>query len=473
VPSDKRSSAVVVLGAGPGGYAAAFRAADLGLEVTLVDPEPNPGGVCLYRGCIPSKALLHVAQLLAESRAAEQWGVKFPEPQIDVARMRAWKDDVVRKLTEGLGQLSKIRNVSYLRGRGVLLDAHTLHVECIEPHAVDVTFEHLILATGSRPATPGPLQLESPRVWNSTDALELQSVPRTLLVVGGGYIGLEMATVYAELGTRVTIVEMTGSLLPGVDPDLVRVVARSMERRVAALALDTRVAALGEEEDGVRAVLEKGEEKREERFDAVLVAVGRTPNSSGIGLDSTRVAADERGFVEVDGARRTAEASIYAIGDLAGEPMLAHKATHEGLIAAEAIAGAEAVFDPRAVPAVVFTDPEVAWCGLDEKSATAAGFKPVAARYPWQASGRAATLGRTDGLTKLVVDEESERVLGAFIVGHGAGELIAEAVVAIEMGATAADMAASIHPHPTLSETLMEAADVFYGRSVHFARKRR
>jgi dihydrolipoamide dehydrogenase len=400
----------------PGGYAAAFSRG-----------RPRPRGHA-RRPRAQSRRRLPVSRVHSvESAAARRAttrrvacggavGREVPEPQIDVAKMRAWKDDVVRKLTEGLGQLSKIRNVSYLRGRGVLTDAHTLHVECIEPHAVDVTFEHLILATGSRPAMPGPLQLESPRVWNSTDALELKSVPRTLLVVGGGYIGLEMATVYAELGTRVTIVEMTGSLLPGVDPDLVRVVARSLERRVAALALDTRVASLGEEEDGVRAVLEKGEEKREERFDAVLVAVGRTPNSSGIGLDSTRVVADERGFVEVDGARRTAEPSIYAIGDLAGEPMLAHKATHEGLIAAEAIAGADAMFEPRAVPAVVFTDPEVAWCGLDEKSATAAGFKPVAARYPWQASGRAATLGRTDGLTKLVVDEESERVLGAFIV---------------------------------------------------------
>jgi dihydrolipoamide dehydrogenase len=473
VASEKRSSQVVVLGAGPGGYAAAFRAADLGLEVTLVDPEPLPGGVCLYRGCIPSKAYLHVARLLGESRAAADWGVHFDQPRIDIERLRAWKDEVVGKMTQGLGQLVKARKVTYVAGRGVLLDAHTMRIECIEPRSIELRFEHAIIATGSRPAAPGALQVESPRVLNSTDALELRRVPGSLLVVGGGYIGLEMGTVYAALGARVTVVEMTGSLLPGADPDLVRVLARALERRLETIELETRVVALEEDGDGVRVALQSGDRTREERFDEVLVAVGRKPNSSGIGLDATRAEIDERGFVRVNAARATAEPSIYAIGDVAGEPMLAHKATHEGTTAAEAIAGRKAAFEPAAVPAVVFTDPEVAWCGQSEEAARAAGREVVAARYPWQASGRAATLGAPEGLTKLVIDAETERVLGAGIVGPGAGELIGEAVAAVEMGATAGDLAASVHPHPTLSETIMEAADVFYGQSVHLARKRR
>jgi dihydrolipoamide dehydrogenase len=473
VAREQRNAQLVVVGAGPGGYAAAFRAADLGVKVTLVDPEPDPGGVCLYRGCIPSKAYLHVARLLRETRDAAEWGVRFQPPAIDVDRLRAWKDEVVSKMTRGLGQLSKARGVEYVRGRGVLLDAHTLRIDREEPAAVELRFENAILATGSRPATPSALHLDSPRVLNSTEALALAGVPERLLVVGGGYIGLEMGTVYAELGSRVTVVEMTKSLLPGVDADLVRVLARSVAERFERVALETRVESLGEDDDGVRAVLAGADGQTEERFSKVLIAVGRKPNSSGIGLDATRVEVDDRGFVVVDAARRTAEPSIYAIGDLTGEPMLAHKATHEGIAAAQAIAGRRAEFDPRAIPAVVFTDPEIAWCGLTEAEAAAAGREVATARYPWQASGRAATLGRGDGTTKLVVEPETERVLGVGIVGPGAGELIAEGVLAVEMGASARDLASTIHPHPTLSETLMEAAEVFYGQSVHYAGRRR
>jgi dihydrolipoamide dehydrogenase len=473
VAVEKRRTAVLVLGAGPGGYAAAFRAADLGLEVTLVDPEPNPGGVCSYRGCIPSKAFLHAARVLAEAREAEQWGITFAPPRVDIARLRAWKEEVVGKLTGGLGQLCKARKVHYLRGRGVFLGPDTVRVESVEPPSVELQFEHAVIATGSRPAAPKVLHVDSPRVLNSTDALEMADVPSSLLVVGGGYIGLELGTVYAALGSTVTLVEATASLLPGVDADLVRVLARSIGERFARVDMETRVTGLSDEGASVRAALEKGSEKREESFDKVLVAVGRTPNSSGLGLEATRAKVNEKGFIEVDGARRTAEPRIYAIGDVAGEPMLAHKATHEGIAAAESIAGRNAEFAPRAIPAVVFTDPEIAWCGPTEAQAKAEGLDVETARFPWQASGRAATLGRGEGVTKLVVERATERVLGVGICGAGAGELIAEGVLAVEMGAVASDLAATIHPHPTLSETVMEAAEVFYGQSVHFARRRR
>ena len=470
---EKRSTQVAVVGGGPGGYAAAFRAADLGLRVTLVDPEPNPGGVCLYRGCIPSKAYLHVARLLRETRMAGEWGVHFAEPRVDVERLRAWKDEVVAKLTGGLGQLCKTRGVEHIRGRAVLLGTNLLRIDRVEPPNLELEFEHAILATGSRPSAPPALHIETPRVLTSTDALALQDVPGTLLVVGGGYIGLEMGTFYAELGTRVTVVEMTGALLPGVDPDLVRVLAGSLENRLHDVRLETSVESLVDEGSSVHAVLISKNAREELDFDKVLVAVGRKPNSTGLGLDGTRIEVDERGFVKVDASRRTGEPTIYAIGDLTGEPMLAHKATHEGITAAEAIAGRRASFEPRAIPAVVFTDPEIAWCGLTESAAKRGGIEVSTARFPWQASGRAATLGRGEGITKLVLDPQTDRVLGVGICGPGAGELIAEGVLAVEMGAAAADLAATIHPHPTLSETLMEAAEVFYGQSVHFARRRR
>lgn len=463
---------VVVLGAGPGGYAAAFRAADLGREVTLVDPEPDPGGVCLFRGCIPSKALLHQAALLEEAAAASKRGIVFGRPSIDLDRLRAWKDEVIATLTGGLGQLAKARGVRRVRGRGVFLESGLLDVSGEEIDRLHLRFRDCIVATGSRPAAVPGLDTESPLVMNSTEALELPEVPSRLLVVGGGYIGLELATVYAALGSAVTIVEMTDGLLPGVDRDLVRVVAKRLEARVEGILLGTRVAQLTVGATDCRVRLE-GAGGGERTFDRVLVAVGRRPNSSGLGLKHTAVGVDERGFIVVDAQRRTADPTIYAIGDVVGGPMLAHKATHEGLVAAEAIAGHPVAFEPAAIPAVVYTDPEIAWCGLTETEAAASARAVEIGRFPWAASGRALTLGRTDGLTKLLIDPETHRVLGAGIVGHGAGELIAEVAHAIEMGAVAEDLAMTIHPHPTLSETVMEAAEAALGRSVHVYRRTR
>jgi dihydrolipoamide dehydrogenase len=471
--SDALSSQVVVIGAGPGGYACAFRAADLGRDVVLIDPEANPGGVCLYRGCIPSKAYLHVAALLSEARRAEHYGVHFEPPTVDTDRLRRWKSEIVEQLTSGLSSLAKARGVRFVRGRATFLDAHHLRVEGAGPERQEVRFEHAVIATGSRPAVVDALLPESGRVMTSTDALELADVPSRLLVVGGGYIGLELGTMYAALGSRVSVVELEDRLLPGADKELVRILEKALQQRFEAILTGTRVTALRESGEALLAQLAGKDGEREECFDRVLVAVGRRPNSSGLGLSTTRVGVDKRGFIETDASGRTAEPSVYAIGDVVGEPMLAHKATHQGLVAAEAMTGQAAAFEPNVIPAVVFTDPEVAWCGLSEEQAREAGLAVTAARFPWQASGRAKSLGNDSGLTKLIVDTESERVVGAGVVGPGAGEMIIEATLAIEMGALASDLAATVHPHPTLSETWMEAAEVFYGRSVHLYRRRR
>lgn len=464
---------LVILGAGPGGYTAAFLAADLGMEVCLIDEAPRPGGVCLYRGCMPSKALLHAARVMTEARAASSWGVTFGEPQVDLDALRAWKDAVVAKLTGGLDQLSAQRKVEYLQGRAVVVDPHTLSVRRPDGSTETRSGDAIILATGSRPARPGPLAVDSRRVLDSTAALALRDVPERLLVVGGGYIGLELGSVYGALGSDVTVVEMTEGLLPGVDRDLVRVLARRLQASLGAVRVGTTVTALDVTEEGVAVTLEGGESGGTESYDAVLVAVGRTPNSRIEGLDRTAVELDERGFVKVDGQRRTAEPSIFAVGDVAGEPMLAHKAFCEGRVAVEAIAGRDVVFEPAAIPAVVFTDPEVAWCGLTETQAAAEQRAVTVSRFPWAASGRALTLDRPDGMTKLVVDPDTEQVVGVGIVGVGAGELIAEGVVAVEMGATASDLSLSIHPHPTLSETVLEAAEVSLGTSTHIYRPKR
>jgi dihydrolipoamide dehydrogenase len=462
---------LAVVGGGPGGYAAAFLAADLGVQVTLIDHEPNPGGVCLYRGCIPSKALLHVAKVLSEARHAAQWGVTFAAPDIDLEQLRRWKERVVGQLTGGLGELCKRRQVTFLQGRASFLDANTLSIQKTDGEEAPLRFEHAIVATGSRPVALPGMYIDSPRVWNSTTALELREVPRSLLVIGGGYIGLELGTVYAALGSQVTVVEMTEGLLPGVDRDLVSIVSKALGQCFEAVMLKTKVIAMQEESQGIRVTLEGPEgESASQVFDQVLIAVGRVPNSSGLGLNTTRVQIDGRGFIVVDSQRCTAEATIYAIGDVAGEPMLAHKATHEGRVAAEAIAGHKTAFEPRAIPAVVFTDPEIAWCGLTETQVRREQRRVEVVRFPWAASGRALSMDRPDGLTKLVIDAETERLLGVGIVGSGAGELIAEGVVAMEMGALATDVKLSIHPHPTLSETLMEAAEVFFGQSTHLYR---
>jgi dihydrolipoamide dehydrogenase len=467
---------VAVVGGGPGGYAAAFLTADLGRSVALIDPEANPGGVCAYRGCIPSKALLHVAKLLDEARHASAWGVEFGSPTVDLARLREFKNGIVKRLTGGTGQLARHRKVTYVQGLAEILNPHSLRVKRPDGAVDTIQFEHLILATGSLPAVPTSLRLDDPRVMDSTAALDLPDVPASLLVVGGGYIGLELGTVYAALGSAVTVVEMTDGLLPGADRDLVDVLARRVTQQMKAVRLGTRVTGMTAGPHGIRVAFE-GEalpaDGREQVFDRVLVAVGRRPNAGVPGLERTRVQVDDRGFIVVDGQMRTGEPSIFAIGDVVGEPMLAHKASHEGRVAAEAIAGEKVAFEPLAIPAVVFTDPELAWCGLTEAQARREGRSIAVARFPWGASGRALTLDRVDGATKLVLDPETERILGVGLVGPGAGELIAEGVLAIEMGATATDLKLTIHPHPTLTETLMEAAEVFFGQATHVYRPRR
>jgi dihydrolipoamide dehydrogenase len=462
---------LLVLGAGPGGYPAAFLAAELGMDVTLVDLEPNPGGVCLYRGCIPSKTLLNVAHLIEGAQDAAHFGVTFAEPEVDLDRLRAWKDEVVKKMTGGLGQLSRARKVHYVHGRGRFADAHTLRV-ANDSELTDVSFDYAIVSTGSRPAIPGPLRLESDRVWDSTSALEIPEVPGRLLVVGGGYIGLELGSVYAALGSEVTVVEMTGTLLPGADQDLVAVLQKRLENQLHQILLHTTVVALEETESGVSAKLSGAEIEEEREFDRVLIAVGRRPNSADLGLEELGVAIDERGFIETDAQRRSAAPNVFAIGDVAGEPMLAHKATHEARAAVEAIAGQPSAFDPAAIPAVVFTDPEIAWTGLSETDARTRGIDIEVTRFPWSASGRATTIGRNDGVTKLILEPGTDRILGVGIAGSGAGELIAEATLAVEMGARVDDLRLTIHAHPTLSETLMEAAEVFFNTSPHYLRRR-
>jgi dihydrolipoamide dehydrogenase len=468
------STQLVVIGAGPGGYAAAFYAADRGMRVTLVDPEKNPGGVCVYRGCIPSKALLHVADVISESAHAADFGVEFGKPKIDLGRLRDFKNRVVGQLTSGAGQVRSLRKIVHVQGMAAFRDARTLDIDKVDGSKETLTFEHCIIATGSVPSTIPGISIDSDRLMDSTGALDLPDVPGSLLVVGGGYIGLELGSVYAALGSRVTIVEMTAGLLPGADRDLVNILAKRIEKICEAVYLNTKVTAMTQVKDGISVTFEGEGKSGEQAFDRVLVSIGRKPNSNVPGLDKLRVKKDRRGFIEVDQSRQTGEPGIYAIGDVAGEPMLAHKASHEGRAAVDAIAGDRNVaFEPAAIPAVVFTDPEIAWAGLTQTEAEKQGIAVSIAKFPWGASGRAISLGRTDGVTKLIIHPESERVLGVGICGPGAGELISEGVLAIEMGATAKDMALTIHPHPTLSETVMESAEVFFGHATHVYRPRR
>lgn len=465
---------LVVIGGGPGGYAAAFLAADLGMQVTLVDLEKNPGGVCLYRGCIPSKALLHVAKLLNETQEAANWGLKFARPEIDLDKLRSWKESVVNKMTGGLGILSKSRKITYIQGRATFLGNSKLSIERLDGGKEELEYKNAILATGSIPAQIPSLSLNSPRVIDSTGALALQDVPKSMLVVGGGYIGLELGSVYAALGTEVSVVEMTPGLLPGADRDMVNILAKSINSRMKSVMLNTKVVKMEEVSDGVKVTFEgEGIQEKEQVYEKVLVSIGRTPVTNGLGLENTKIQVDKRGFVKVNGQMLTDEPNVYAIGDIAGNPMLAHKASAEGKVAVEVIAGHKSEFKPAAIPAVIFTDPEIAWCGLTETEAKEKGIAVKVARFPWAASGRATTLDRSDGVTKLLMDPETERILGVGIAGPGAGELIAEGVLAVEMAATAKDMAMSIHPHPTLSETLMETAEVFFGQSTHLYRPKR
>ncbi|HEX3821233.1 MAG TPA: dihydrolipoyl dehydrogenase [Candidatus Sulfotelmatobacter sp.] len=471
---DSTNLNIAVIGAGPGGYAAAFLAADLGMTVTLIDPEVNPGGVCLYRGCIPSKALLHIAKLIEESEQSKNWGIEFAAPKIDLARLRSFKEGVVKKLTGGLGILSKQRKVTYVQGKAAFENSSTLLVTKSDGSSQSLTFDRIIIATGSRPAIVPALKLDTPRIMDSTGALDLEDIPGSLLVVGGGYIGLELGSVYAALGTRVTVVEMLPGLLPGADRDLVAPLHKKLEKLFESILLNTTVAAVKDEGNAIRATLKAQDGTTQEKlFDRVLVSVGRKPNSEIAGLDKTQVKVGAKGFLEVNKQLQTADPAIYAIGDVVGEPMLAHKAMHEGRTAAEAIAGHKVAFEPAAIPAVVFTDPEVAWAGLTETQAQKENREVKVAKFPWAASGRAVTLDRTEGLTKLLIDPQTERVLGVGIIGAGAGEMIAEGVLAIEMAALAHDVAATIHPHPTLTETVMNAAEVFFGTSTEIYRPKR
>lgn len=451
---------VAVVGGGPGGYSAAFRCAELGLETVVIDADRRLGGACLFEGCIPSKALLHVAAVVSEAERAKEWGVDFGEPRISLDPLRKWKQErVIGKLARGLAGVAKAKGVTLIGGRAIFEDSSTLRIE--GDTLQKMRFKHAIVATGSE-ASPLPgVALRSDRVMDSTAALELPDIPERLLVIGCGYIGLELGTVYATLGSRVTLVEMTEGLLPGVDRDLVQPLQRRIEKLFAAVHLRTKVTGLRETGDRVEATLE-GQDPQ--TFDRVLVAVGRRARSGGLGLEATRVRLTDRGgFVQVDDRCRTDDPHVYAVGDVTGEPMLAHRAMRQGKVAAEALAGQPSAFDNVAIPAVVFTDPEIAWCGLSEAQAKSQGMETKVSKFQWAASGRAATIGRADGLTKLVADAASGRVIGVGIVGPGAGELIAEATLAVETAALVEDIAATIHAHPTLSETLMEAAENLLG----------
>lgn len=462
------SKNIVVIGGGPGGYAAAFYASDLGFKVTLVDVEKNPGGVCLYRGCIPSKALLHVAKLIREAQEAKSWGIDFGEPNIDVHKLRSYKDKVIRKLTAGLGLLSRQRNIVYVQGLASFVSSTAIEVKKEDGGTERITFEKAIIATGSVVATIPALRIESDRLLDSTSALNLPAIPKFLLVVGGGYIGLELGSVYAALGTRVSVVELTDRLLPGADEDLVVYLQRKVSKSFDKIMLNSRVLSIEETGEGLLVKIENREKQIEEHhFDYVLTSIGRKPKTEGLGLENTKVKTNERGWIVVDESLKTDDDCIYAIGDIVGEPMLAHKASREARVAVDAIAGKKAVFKPLAIPAVVFTDPEIAWTGITETQALERGLSIETVKFPWSASGRATTLDRNDGLTKIIVDPKTEKVLGVGICGVGAGELIAEAALAVEMGATVKDLAQTIHPHPTLSETIMEAAELFYGHSSH------
>ena len=472
-------SSVVVLGGGPGGYAAAFLAADEGLDVTIVEAEPRLGGTCLLRGCIPSKALLHVAKVIHEvEELSQEWGVEYSgKPKIDVDKVRARKDKVISNLTGGLGNLAKRRKVKVIHARGSFVNSTTLQLEGDHesiPEGGQVTFDHCVLATGSVPAMPGAFNIGSDRVMDSTGALALADIPETLLVVGGGYIGLEMGSVYAQLGSKVTVVELAENLLPGADRDLVKPLAKRIDKMCdGRVLLNTKVGSLAEAGDKIEVTFEGPGKFGHEQYDRVLISIGRRPVTAGLGLENTQVEVNERGFVVCDNQQRTADPNIFAIGDVAGDPMLAHKATHEGRVAAEVIAGKSSAFDKIAIPAVVFTDPEIAWAGITEDEAKQAGRKVDVEVYPWAASGRAQALGITDGLTKWLVDPETHRVIGCGIVGSGAGELIAEAALAIEMGCEVHDITDTVHPHPTLSETLMNAGEVHFGTATEIYKPKR
>ena len=463
---------VAVIGAGPGGYAAAFYAADRGKKVVLIDQDKRLGGVCLNRGCIPSKALLHATKLITEARDSASRGIFFPAPKIHLDKVRAWKEKIIGKLSQGISTIAQKRGVKVLQGRGHFESSTTLRVETSEGQRL-VRYEKGIIATGSKPAMPAAFDLGNKRIITSTEALELEGIPQNLLIVGGGYIGMEIGTVYAALGSKVVLTEALDSILLGIDPDLVRPVMRYAERAFSEVRVGAKVLKMATGKKAINVTFEHKGETRTESYERVLVSVGRVPNCDDLGLENTMVERDDKGFIQVSSRQETTDPAIFAIGDVAGGLLLAHKASREARVAVDVMTGETNSFENIVIPAVVFTDPEIAWCGLTETQAKRDGVPVQVARYPWSASGRAVSFDRTDGLTKLIIEPETERLLGVGIVGAGAGELISEGVLAVEMGATARDLAEVVHPHPTLSETLMECAEVFYGTSTHaLARKR-
>ncbi|TVR73847.1 MAG: dihydrolipoyl dehydrogenase [Marinilabiliales bacterium] len=472
---------LIVLGAGPGGYAAAFQAANLGIDVTLIDPKPDPGGVCLFHGCIPTKALLHFARIREEAEHAGEWGLSFSGLKVDIDKVRAWKESVVKQLTGGLGQLAKSRKVSYMQGTAILTGRNSIEFTPVDgkkggsgSKKQEIEFENLIIATGATPSEIQGLDFDGDRVMNAEAALELKDVPKKLLVVGAGYIGLEMSVIYKSLGSDITIAEFTPDILPGTDADLREVFKKERKDLMEKIMFNTKVASGSVKGKKVTVEFENADGKKSSgTFDRVLVSIGGRPNTSGIGLEEAGVEADDRGFVKVDLVRRTNVNGIYAIGDVTGQPMLAHKASHEGRVAAEHIAGHKTAYEPKAIPAVVFTDPEIAWTGLTETEAKEQGIEYEVAKFPWAASGRAVTLGVKNGLTKLLIDPKTDRLLGAAMVGKDAGSLVSEATLAIEMGAVARDLELTVHPHPTLSETIMEAAEVYYGHATHIHKRKK
>ncbi len=463
---------LVVVGAGPGGYAAAFYAADKGKKVILIEQEKRLGGVCLNRGCIPSKALLHATKLMTEAKESALRGIVFAAPVIHLDKMRAWKESILEKLAAGIKTLGQKRNVEILHGRGHFEDSQTLRVESSDGQHF-IHYEHAIIAVGSKPAMPAAFDLGNKRIMTSTEALEVEEIPADLLIVGGGYIGMELGTVYAALGSKVVLIEAMSAILGGVDSDLARPVARYAQKAFKEVRLSTKVLKMATAGKQIKVISETDGIKKEELYDRVLVSVGRAPNCADLGLKNTKVTQDSKGFIQVNAKQQTSDPAIYAIGDVAGGALLAHKASKEARIAVEVLTGESSTFENIIMPAVVFTDPEIAWCGLTEDEAKQKGIAVEVVKFPWAASGRAVSFDRIDGMTKLIIDPETERILGVGITGAGAGELISEGVLAIEMGATAKDLAEAVHPHPTLSETLMECAEMFYGTSTHALGKKK
>lgn len=466
--NNNKKHELVIIGAGPGGYRAAFMAADLGIDVTLIDPELNPGGVCLYRGCIPTKALLHLAKIKADAEHAGGMGIHFDKVKVDTAEVGKWKNGVVKKLTGGLGQMVKAHKIKYIRGMAKFLDAETIRIEKDEGGKRDIAFENVIIAIGAKPVELPGIDMNNPNIMHSAQSLELKDIPNKMLVVGGGYIGLEMATIYHSFATEISVVELTGDLMPGMDTDLVSEFKKANKNTFKEILLETRVKAIRQKGKVLEVDFEDKQNKKfSKTYDKVLISVGQNPNTKTAGLENTSVKTDKKGFIEVNALMQTTQKNIYAIGDVSGPPLLAHKASYEGKVAAEVIAGKKSANDAKVIPAVVYTEPEIAVCGLSEKEAREKGIDYKLVKFPWPASGRAVAMNEKTGFTKLLVRKKDERIIGAGIVGRNAGDMIAEMAVAIEMAATAEDVALTIHPHPTLSETIMEAAEMFYGHPAH------